>query len=263
MIFSPKFRRNLKSLHYVFRGCLAPLRIMQKSFSDGQGRPFFFEKFKLSFSRIFGTSYNHLKNILRWSGGGTVFRSVNYFFVQFWHLLESCKNNFPMVRGDLFFEKFKLFLFADCWPPWKTWKSIPDGPPWKPFPLGPCPDDRAQNSVQDSLNESSVRPNPTLVFSKIRSQILTPQYRPKPPQKSTPPRAWGVYRPQKRKILIGPVCIRFFANRIYWIYFCSGRYQPEKRKILIGPVCIRFFRKQDLLEFSFFPASTSRKKGRS
>ena len=35
------------------------------------------------------------------------------------------------------------------------------------FPLRPCPDDRAQNSVQDSINESSVRPNPTLVFAKI------------------------------------------------------------------------------------------------
>ncbi len=34
------------------------------------------------------------------------------------------------------------------------------------FP-GPCPDDRAHNSVQDSLNQSSVRPNPTLVFAKV------------------------------------------------------------------------------------------------
>ena len=126
-------------------------------------------------------------------------------------------------------------------------------PPWEPFPLGPCPDDRARNSVQDSLIESSVRPNPTLVFSKICFQILTPQYRPKRPQKSTPGRAWGVYRPQKRKIRIGPVGITFFANRIYWI-FSSGRYQPEKRKILIGSACIRFFRKQALLEFSFFLA---------
>ena len=33
------------------------------------------------------------------------------------------------------------------------------------------PDDRAQNSVQDSLTESSVRPNPTLFLSKIRSQF--------------------------------------------------------------------------------------------
>ena len=33
--------------------------------------------------------------------------------------------------------------------------------------LVPCPDDRAQNSVQDSIDESSVRPNPTLVFAKI------------------------------------------------------------------------------------------------
>ena len=41
--------------------------------------------------------------------------------------------------------------------------------PYKPRPLGPCPDDRAENSVQDSLNESSGDPNPTLVFSKILS----------------------------------------------------------------------------------------------
>ena len=40
--------------------------------------------------------------------------------------------------------------------------SIFDPP--KPCPLRPCPDDRARNSVQDSLNESSVRPNPTLFF---------------------------------------------------------------------------------------------------
>ena len=38
------------------------------------------EKFKLFFSRIFGTSYNHPKTILRWSGVVLVLRSVNYFF---------------------------------------------------------------------------------------------------------------------------------------------------------------------------------------
>ena len=63
-------------------------------------------------------------------------------------------------------------VFSHFWPPKKSWKSKLSPPPSKPFPLGPCPDDRAQNSVQDSLNESSVRPTPTLVFSKIRSPFL-------------------------------------------------------------------------------------------
>ena len=70
------------------------------------------EKFKLFFSRIFGTSQNHAKNIFRWSGA-TMCLSLNYFFVKCWHLLKSCKKHFPMVRGDLFFEKFNFF--ADCW----------------------------------------------------------------------------------------------------------------------------------------------------
>ena len=49
----------------------------------------------------------------------------------------------------------------------KIWKSKVFENPSKPLPLGPCPDDRAQNSVQDSLNESSGDPNPTLVIIKI------------------------------------------------------------------------------------------------
>ena len=73
----------------------------------------------------------------------------------------------------------------------KSWKSKVSPPPSNQGFLGPCPDDRAQNSVQDSLNESSVRPNPTLVFSKIRSQFWPPQYRPKPPQKIHPPEGVG------------------------------------------------------------------------
>jgi len=55
-----------------------------------------------------------------------------------------------------------FFSISD--PPKKSQKSRVSSSPSKPRPLGPCPDDRAQNSVQDSLNESSVRPNPTLVF---------------------------------------------------------------------------------------------------
>ena len=120
---------------------------------------------------------------------------------------------------------FMFFCIFD--PPNNSWKSKVSPAPSNQGFLEPCPDDRAQNSVQDSLNESSVRPTPITVFFKNTFPILTspvpPQYRPKPLQKLTPRRAWGVYRPQKRKILI-------------------------------GPVCIRFFRKQDLLEFSFFPA---------
>ena len=64
----------------------------------------------------------------------------------------------------------------------KIQKSAPGEPPWKPFLLGPCPDCRADNSVQDSLNESSGDPNPTLVFSKILSGFC--QFWPSP--KSTP-----------------------------------------------------------------------------
>ena len=41
----------------------------------------------------------------------------------------------------------------------------------KPRPLGPCPNDRAQTTIPSSRTETSVRPNPTLVFSKIRFQI--------------------------------------------------------------------------------------------
>ena len=47
--------KKLRSLNSFFRGFLAPLKIMQKSFSDGQGGTFF-EKCKLFFSCNFGTS---------------------------------------------------------------------------------------------------------------------------------------------------------------------------------------------------------------
>ena len=119
------------------------------------------EKFKLFFSRIFGPSYNHPKTILRWSGEVFFLRSVNYFFRAILAPLKFIYKSFSDGQGNLF---LRFFCFADFWPPWKTWKSTLDDPPWKPFPLGPCPDDRAQNSVQDSLNESSIRPNPTLVW---------------------------------------------------------------------------------------------------
>ena len=64
-----------------------------------------------------------------------------------------------------------IFMFFCIFDPQKSWKSKVLQNPSKPLPLGPCPDDRAQNSVQDSINESSVRPNPTLVFAKILFQV--------------------------------------------------------------------------------------------
>ena len=61
----------------------------------------------------------------------------------------------------MFILDFHVFFIFD---PHKSWKSKVLQNHSKPCPLGPCPDDKAQNYVQGSLNESSVRPNPTLVF---------------------------------------------------------------------------------------------------
>ena len=77
-------------------------------------------------------------------------------------------------------------------------KIHPSPPPSKPRPLGPCPDDRAQNSVQDSLNESSVRPNPTLVFFKNAFSILTPPVPPKTTAKNPSPRGHRVRTGRKK-----------------------------------------------------------------
>ena len=42
-IHAKSWEKNLRSLNYFFRGFLAPLRIIQKPFSDGQGWYFFWE----------------------------------------------------------------------------------------------------------------------------------------------------------------------------------------------------------------------------
>ena len=112
----------------------------------------------------------------------------------------------PFSDGQVFlwllFEKLSKFFFRGLLTPWKTWKSILDDPPWNPRTLGPCPDDRAQNSVQDSLNESSVRPNPTLFFSKIRFQFWPP---PGPPKTATPGMVMLVLKrspPERREVSV-------------------------------------------------------------
>ena len=109
------------------------------------------------------------KNPSRWSGQTNILEDYQVIFTDFRHLLKSSKNHPPMVWGFCFWEVPQVF-FADLWASQKAWKSTPNDPPWRPRPPGPCPDDRAQHSVQDSLNESSVRPNPTLFFSKVLFQ---------------------------------------------------------------------------------------------
>ena len=52
----------------------------------------------------------------------------------------------------------------------KTWKSNFSGIPWTPGPSGPPLCSRAPNSIQDSLNESSVGPNGTPVMPVLRSK---------------------------------------------------------------------------------------------
>ena len=102
------------------------------------------------------------------------------------------------------------------WPPQyrpKSQKTVPDGPPWKPRLLGLCPDDRVQNSVQDSLNESSVRPNPTLVFSKIRFQIRPPSTAPKPRPSSVVRLRLINYHRKSGKCLYGKKTIDFVTRR--------------------------------------------------
>ena len=105
--------------------------------------------------RIFNKSFKHLvfwpENLRDFSG--FVRRSICTY-----RELRRPKSNQFQVSFSCFF----LFLT-----PQEIQKPPPSDPPLKPFSLGPCPDDRAQTSVQDSLNESSVRPNPTLVLSKI------------------------------------------------------------------------------------------------
>ena len=94
-------------------------------------------------------------------------RSFSSLFFEIWALLKSFKNDFPMVRAKTTTQKFlKFFLWK--WPPVKSWKHDFSGIPWTRGPLGPSLRKRAQNSIQDSLNESSVRPNGTPVMPLLR-----------------------------------------------------------------------------------------------
>ena len=52
----------------------------------------------------------------------------------------------------------------------KSWKNDFSGIPWNRGPSGPSLCSRAPNSIQDSLNESSVRPNGTPVMRVLRSR---------------------------------------------------------------------------------------------
>ena len=91
------------------------------------------------------------------------------FFGEMWALLKSSKNDFPMVRVKNL-RSFSSFFCLKNDPPGKSWKTYFSGIPWTLGPSGPSLDSRAQNSVQDSLNESSVRPNGTPVMPVLRSR---------------------------------------------------------------------------------------------
>ena len=66
-------------------------------------------------------------------------------------------------------EVFQVFVWG-TWLPGKSWKNDFSGIPWNQGPSGPPLGARAPNSIQDSLNESSVRPNGTPVMPFLRSK---------------------------------------------------------------------------------------------
>ena len=86
----------------------------------------------------------------------------------FFDLLEICSKPeilyFPVQIYMKISEDFKNFFVSETDPPGKSWKHDFSDIPWTLGPSGPSLDSRAQNSVQDSLNESSVRPNGTPVM---------------------------------------------------------------------------------------------------
>ena len=86
------------------------------------------------------------------------------FFWFFWNLLKTRSLVFfsPEIYETI--RSFNYLFFVETWPPGKSWKHNFSDIPWTLGPSGPSLDSRAQNSVQDSLNESSVRPNGTPVM---------------------------------------------------------------------------------------------------
>ena len=98
------------------------------------------------------------------------------------------------------------------------------GHPLNPGALGTPLDARAPNSVQDSLNESSVRPNGTPVMPILRSR--------------------------KTQLLFSSFCLDFNP------FLVSGKHLPEERKTPIGPIHIVFLIGPTQTSFSFPPAGT-------
>ena len=80
---------------------------------------------------------------------------------------------YDQIRRYLFFKNACPFVTPQM-PLKQTRKSTPLVDPLETFSLGPCPADRAQNSVQGCLSEISVRPNPALVSSEFRFNCRPP-----------------------------------------------------------------------------------------
>ena len=65
---------------------------------------------------------------------------------------------------------FFMFFWQFFLTPWKTagsgWNGRPKfGTPWKQGPLKPCPFERSRDKLSGGGIKTSVRPNPTIVFS--------------------------------------------------------------------------------------------------
>ena len=100
------------------------------------------------------------------SGPNKIWEVSQVFFGGNWAIMKSSKNHFPMVRV-IHFRSFSSFFF-EKWPPGKSWKNNFSGIPWNQGPSWSPLGARAPNSIQDSLNESSVRPNGTPVMPVLR-----------------------------------------------------------------------------------------------
>ena len=90
----------------------------------------------------------------------------------------------------------------------------------KPRALGTSLCSRAPNSIQESLNESSVRPNGTPVMPVLRSKSTAKK------TVRNKNMVWCLkkHRPDKRKVPIGPICIRFeYKQDQDGIFLLSGR----------------------------------------
>ena len=127
--------------------------------------------------------------------------------------------------GSKISEVSQVFFFEKS-PPGKSWKNNFSGIPWNQGPSGPPLDARAPNSVQDSLNESSVRPNGTSVMPVLRSwagqksglvKNLCKFNRGK--KAGAPPAHRKIVPEFRPKLVISHLCLNYCGNLTYIVIF--------------------------------------------